>query len=128
MKTLTASALALCFVSAAQAADVSVRYSLQPSANHGPLLRGSIEVAVSNTSKAALRNVDLRLAQPGPRAMEKTVLQLGTIPAGETRIGKASFMLDAAFQASGAPLPWRVDYDTGGTHHQVVVPGIQTRR
>jgi len=132
MKTPTAGviALALWFISipALHASDISIRYSLQPLQGTAAVVRGTIDVTVSNTTKEALRNVDLRLAQPGLNALEKQVLQLGTIPPGEARIAKAGFILDAAFYTSGAPIPWKVDYDAAGKHHQVVLPGIQTRR
>jgi hypothetical protein len=132
MKTPTAGALtlALWFISipALHASDISVRYSLQPLGGTAAVVRGTIDVIVSNTTKEALRNVDLRLAQPGLNSLEKPLLQLGTIPSGESRVAKAGFIFDAASYSSGAPLPWRVDYDASGKHHQVVLQGIQTRR
>jgi PPE-repeat protein len=114
---------------ASAADDVAVRYSLQAAAGKGALATGTINVIVSNLSNGALRNVDLRLAQPGPNSIEKPLLQFGTIPAGEARIAKGSFIFDAGFHASGATLLWKVDYDdAGGAHRQVVLPGIRTER
>jgi hypothetical protein len=132
MKTLTAGvlALAISFVSspALNAADLAVRYSTRLIEGTGTLVKGTIDVTVSNTTKEALRNVDLRLAQPGLNSIEKPLLQFGTIPPGEARIAKASFIFDSAFYSSGAPVPWRVEYDVSGKHHQVVLQGIQVRR
>lgn len=131
MKAPTAGviALALWFISipALHASDISVRYALQPLQGSGNVVRGTIDVIVSNTTREALRNVDLRLAQPGLNSLEKQVLQLGTIPPGESRIAKAGFVFDSAFYSSGAPIPWKVDYDAAGKHHQVVLPGIKNR-
>ena len=49
----------------------------------------------------------------------------GTIPAGEARIGKGTFTVDAGLYRSGAGLPWKVDYDDAGGHRQVVLQGRQ---
>jgi hypothetical protein len=129
MKAPTAGviALALWFISipALHASDLSVRYALQPVQGTGNVVRGTIDVIVANSTREALRNVDLRLAQPGLNSLEKPLLQLGTIPPGESRVAKAGFVFDSAFYSSGVPLPWRVDYDASGKHHQVVVQGIR---
>jgi len=112
---------------ASYAADLTVRYSIQPAEHNGLIVRGTIKVMVSNLTDGALRNVDLRLPNPGPNSIEKGLFQFGTVPGGEARIVTGGFIFDSAFYASGAPLPWKVDYDdAGGTHHQIILPGIQT--
>jgi hypothetical protein len=125
------SVFALCFAlvsGVSHAGDLAVRYSLGVVEAKGPLTTGTVNVTVSNVGKSVLRNVDVRLALPGPNAIEKPLLQLGTIPAGEARVAQGRFMFDSAFHASGTPLAWRVDYDAAGKHHQVVLQGTQIRR
>jgi hypothetical protein len=108
-------------IGAARAADLTVRYTVQSVEVRGPLATATINVTVGNQSGGAVRNVDLRIAQPASNAL----VQLGTIPAGEARIGKGTFTVDAGLYRSGAGLPWKVDYDDGGGHRQVVLQGRQ---
>jgi len=108
---------------ASYAADLAVRYSLQPLEDNGLIVRGTIKVMVNNLAGGTLRNVDLRLAQPGPNSIEKGLFQFGTIPAGEARSISGGYLFD---KLSGAPIVWKVDYDdAAGSHRQLVLPGTE---
>lgn len=99
--------------------DVSVTYEIVTAESRGTVQTGSISVQVRNGSGTGLRNVDLRLANPGPSWIEKGLFQFGSIPAGEVRVVTGLF----AFDTSGPPRQWRVEFDDqAGAHRVVVLP------
>lgn len=99
--------------------DVSVTYEILTAESRGTVQTGTISVQVRNGSGTGLRNVDLRLANPGPSWIEKGLFQFGTIPAGEVRVVTGLF----AFDTSSPPRQWRVEFDDqAGAHRVVVLP------
>jgi hypothetical protein len=102
--------------------DLVLDYSLLDGQSIANLWKGTVKVEVRNLSRGDVRNVDLRLAMPSVDQIEKSLLQLGGIPSGQSRTGSAGLILDAG---SSAPLLWKVDYDdAAGAHRQTVLRGI----
>ena len=112
------------------AADLDIHYSIINSHNTGHGVQGLIEVRVVNTSQQAVRNVDLRLAQPGGNAIDKGAFQFGTIPARQTRVQVGRFVFGGQTVQSGKPILWRVDYDDSARHNhkQAIVAGNPDQR
>ncbi len=108
------------------AADPAVRYGTVSSDRDGIVVKGTIRVEVRNLTGGNMKNVDLRVAHPGPYSITKGLLQFGGIPAGDAKVVTGSYLFDEAALAARIPLRWRIDYDTeAGSHQQVIVPGMQ---
>lgn len=108
------------------AEDLAVHYSILSSERDGMILRGAMRVEVRNLTNGDLRNVDLRLPQPGIKEVENGLFQLGSIPDNEARIVIGGFLFEEALIASGEPIIWQVDYDGAeGNHKQIMLPGIE---
>ena len=105
---------------AASATDVHLHYSSLAWSDSGESLRGTMRIEVRNIGAAQIRNVDVSLAHPGADAIERNLLQLGTIPAGGLKSGDVGFEISAR---SSTPLFWRVRYDKDDGFREAVILG-----
>ena len=113
--------LALVLPSPGVAADVAVSCELTDVENVGDTLVARATMTVANSTAGEIKNVDLRLDAAGINALIQRVMQVGSIPASEVRIGSGLIRLDPDSVESGEPLIWRIDYDGAGTHHATTV-------
>lgn len=119
-------AVVLAIGSVVLAAGPAVRYTIVSANRDGITVKGTIRVEVHNLTGGKVKNVDLRVAHPGPYSIAKGLFQFGSIPAGDAKVVAGSYLFYEASLTAGTPLLWRIDYDTeSGSHQQVIVPGIQ---
>ena len=104
----------------AQAADVHLGYAGLEWSPFGDSMRGTLRIEIRNVSNAEMRNVDVAIANPGVDSLERTLLQFGTILAGDVRVTTARFIFSTVKED---PLVWRVEYDQDGERKQAFLVG-----
>ncbi len=102
----------------AMATEFSVTTNLEIKEAVGNQVMGNVTADVLNMSGSTIRNVDLRLANPGGMTVEKGVLQFGRIPSDDVKTTTKLFNADQEFVDSGEPVIWRLDYDDANGNHQ----------
>ena len=104
------------------ASDIAVSTRLETIDTVGEQVRGNVIAQVTNMSGETIRNVDLRLANPGALVVEQGVLQFRQVSNNDVITTTKTFYADQEFIASGEPINWRLDYDDiDGNHQQVII-------
>ena len=97
------------FISAVgSASTIDVAHSFVTIEDEGEVVRGTLEIRFANLGAEELRNVDLRLVDAGGNWIDKGVLQLGSVAAGEVAIASSGYLFqtDTFLAAGEAGLAW----------------------